>query len=248
MRVYILEDEPPAAAQLVAAIRAWDPAAEIPSVAESVRDAVRLLRGGPEPDLIFADIRLTDGLSFRVFDEVKVRCPVVFATAYDEHAIRAMEQNAIDYLLKPIQRARVAQALDKYVRLREHFGGRTAGLAEALSRPAPPGRVLARRGPAFVAVPVDRIAWFTTEHKLTLLVDRTGARLMVDEPLAELEARLDPRAFFRLNRQILAHVEAVQGFRSSGKGRLVVTLAPPADDDVLVSQESAAAFRAWIAG
>lgn len=248
MRVYILEDEPPAAAQLVAAIRAWDPAAEIPSVAESVRDAVRLLRAEPEPDLIFADIRLTDGLSFRVFDEVKVRCPIVFATAYDEHAIRAMEQNAIDYLLKPIQRARVAQALDKYVRLREHFGGRTAGLAEGLSRPAPPGRVLARRGPAFVAVPVDRIAWFTTEHKLTLLVDRTGARLMVDEPLAELEARLDPRAFFRLNRQILAHVEAVQGFRSSGKGRLVVTLAPPADDDVVVSQECAAAFRAWISG
>lgn len=251
MRVLILEDEAPAAAQLAAAIRAWDGGSVIAGVAESVREAVRLLRAGPEPDLIFADIRLADGLSFRVFEEAPVRCPVVFATAYDEHVMTALAHNAIDYLLKPIQPARVAHALDKYARLREHFGGRLLGLAEALRRSAPPPapeRVVARRGAAFVAVPLDRIAWFTTEHKLTLLVDRSGARLVVDEPLAELEARLDPRSFFRLNRQILAHAGAVLRFRSGGKGRLLVTLDPPADDEVVVSQENAAAFRAWIAG
>jgi DNA-binding LytR/AlgR family response regulator len=248
MRLLILEDEAPAAAQLTAAIHAWNEGARVIGVAESVREAVRFLREEPEPDLIFADIRLADGLSFRVFEQVTVRCPVVFATAYDQHVIEAMEQNAIDYLLKPTQPARVAQALDKYVRLREHFRGRLEGLAEAVARPASPGRVLARRGAAFVAVPLDRVAWFTTEHKLTLLVDRAGARLIVDEPLGELEARLDRRLFFRLNRQILAHIGAVVRFRSGGKGRLLVTLDPPADDEVVVSQEAGAAFRAWIAG
>jgi DNA-binding LytR/AlgR family response regulator len=250
VRLLILEDEPPAAAQIVAAVRAWSEGARVLGVVDSVREAVRTLREEPEPDLIFADVRLADGLSFRVFDEVPVRCPVVFATAYDQHVIEAMEQNAIDYLLKPIQPARVAQALDKYVRLREHFRGRLSGLAEALTHPrrAHPERVLARRGAAFVAVPLARIAWFTTEHKLTLLVDRAGGRLLVDETLAELEARLDPRAFFRLNRQILAHVGAVVRFRGGGKGKLLVTLDPPADDEVPVSQESAAAFRAWMAG
>jgi len=253
MRILILEDEAPAAAQLASAIHAWNEGAQVAGVAESVREAVRLLREGPEPDLVFADIRLADGLSFRVFEEAPVRCPVVFATAYDQHVIEAMNQNAIDYLLKPIQQARVAQALDKYVRLREHFRGRVLGLAEALASPGAPGparpeRVLARRGAAFVAVPFDRVAWFTTEHKLTLLVDRSGARLVVDEPLGELEARLDRRVFFRLNRQILTHAGAVLRFRSGGKGKLLVTLDPPADDEVVVSQENAAAFRAWIAG
>jgi two-component system LytT family response regulator len=147
MRLLILEDEPPAAAQIVAAARAWSAGVEVAGVIESVREAVRSLREAPEPDLVFADVRLADGPSFRVFDEVSVRCPIVFATAYDQHVIQAMEQNAIDYLLKPIQPARVAQALDKYVRLREHFRGRLPVPAEALARPerARPERVLARR-------------------------------------------------------------------------------------------------------
>jgi DNA-binding LytR/AlgR family response regulator len=249
MRVTILEDEALAAAQLVDLIRCWDPEVRVTAVHESVRDAVDALRAGPEPDLLFADIRLSDGLSFRVFDEVPVRCPVVFATAYDAHVVEALERNAIDYLLKPLQAERVARALDKYVRLREHFQGRLTGLADALARRADdgPARVIARRGAAFVAVPLERVAWFTTEHKLTLLVDRDGVRLAVDEGLAELEARLPPRRFFRLNRQVLAQVDAVRGFRSAGRGRIEVTLAPAADDEVVVSQEAAAAFRAWIA-
>ena len=118
MRVLILEDEPPAAAQLVAAIHRWDPDVRVAAVIETVRGAVDALRAGPEPDLLFADVRLADGLSLRVFDEVAVRCPVVFATAYDAHVVEALERNAIDYLLKPLHPARVAQALDKYLRLR----------------------------------------------------------------------------------------------------------------------------------
>jgi two-component system LytT family response regulator len=256
LQVVILEDEPHAALQLAASIRAWEHTSalgvEVSAVAESVRDAVALLRDRPAPDLVFADIRLADGLSFRVFDEVRVDCPVVFATAYDQYAIAAMTANAIDYLLKPIEPARVARALDKYLRLREHFRGKVVGLASALSSPygeaARVGRVLARKGPAFVPLSVDRIAWFTTEHKLTLVVDVTGARLVVDESLGELEARLDPRAFFRLNRQVLAQASAVKRFRSGGKGKLLVTLEPPADDEVVVSQEIAASFREWMAG
>jgi DNA-binding LytR/AlgR family response regulator len=89
------------------------------------------------------------------------------------------------------------------------------------------------------------VVWFTTEHKLTLLVHRNAARLVVDEPLGALEERLAPR-FFRLNRQVLAQADAIASFRSAGKGRIAVTLRPPADEDAVVSQETAAAFRAWI--
>jgi DNA-binding LytR/AlgR family response regulator len=192
MRVAILEDEPAAVAQLEHAIRRWDPSAEIAWVAATCRRAVELLGagGGPAPDLIFADVRLADGSSLAVFDEVEVACPVVFATAHEAFVVEALERNAIDYVLKPIQPERIAAALDKYARLEAHFAG-PRGLGAKLG--LPPERVLARKGAAFVAVPVAQIAWFTTEHKLTLLVDRAGARLLVDEPLGELERRLDRR-------------------------------------------------------
>jgi two-component system LytT family response regulator len=183
-----------------------------------------------------------------VFDEVRLSCPVVFTTAYDDYVMKAMERNAIDYLLKPIEERRLAQALDKYLRLREHFGGKLSALAGELSRqPSEPARVLARRGAGFVAVSLDRVAWFTTEHKQTMLVERGGKRLMVDETLGELETRLGTRVF-RLNRQYLACAESIVGFESAGKGRLLVTLEPRTEDDVIVSQEAAAAFRAWITG
>src|SRR5262249_33404622 len=216
--------------------RAWGPV-EIAGVAATVRRAVELLREGLAPSLIVADIRLADGSSLAVFDEVAVVCPVVFATAYDSFVVEALERNAIDYLLKPIQPERVAAALDKYVRLGAHFAGAGAAVATALGHR--PERILARKGAAFVAVPLAQVAWFTTEHRLPLLGGRAGARLVVDEPLADLAVRLDPRRFFRLNRQILAQVDAVAAFRSAGKGKLWVELEPSAKDEVLVSQENA---------
>ncbi len=246
LRVLLLEDEPPALAQLERAIRLWDSSVPVLGGLASVRAAVDWLRVHPEPDLVFADVRLSDGLSLRVFDEVRVACPVVFTTAYDSYAMRAMEQNAIDYLLKPIEAKRVAQALDKYVRLRQHFGGKLAALAASFrDDAASPARVLARRGAGFVAVPIERVAWFTTQYKQTVLVEQTGNRLLVDEALGDLEARLGAQVF-RLNRQYLACAEAIAGFESAGHGRVLVTLEPRPDDDVVVSQESAPAFKAWI--
>lgn len=257
VRIFILEDEPLGARHLEEAVRRWDPAAEIVGEADSVRRAAELLSAMREPDLLLMDLRLADGLSFRLFDLLPLRCPAIVTTAYDAHVIEALEHNAIDYLLKPISVERLGQALNKYLRLREHFAGRLAGMAAQLEAPpaaraprapgAPIERLLARRGAAFVAVPLERVAWFTTEHKLTLLADRDGARLLVDTPLSELAERLAPR-FFRLNRQYLAQADAIERFRSVGKGRLLVTLRPPAPDEVIVSQEAAAAFRAWITG
>jgi two-component system LytT family response regulator len=246
LRVAILEDEPPAAAALERALRRWDARVEIAFVAASVRRAVERLTATPELDLVLADIRLADGLSLRAFDEARPTCPVIFTTAYDAYVIEAMERNAIDYLLKPIEEARLAQAMNKYVRLREHFGGKLAALARDLaSDRGGASKILARSGAAFVAVPLDRVAWFTTEHKLTILATNDGKRFVVDDPLADLEARLGESAF-RLNRQYLACAAGIASFRPAGRGRLLVTLAPQADDDVLVSQESAAEFRRWV--
>jgi DNA-binding LytR/AlgR family response regulator len=247
LRILIVEDELPAVAHLERLLRVWDPSAVVVGSFGSVRATIDWLRSHAEPDLILADIRLSDGLSLRVFDEVKVACPVIFTTAHDDYVMKALERSAIDYLLKPIEAPRLARALEKYQRLREHFGGRLAALAGELAKAGEePSRVLARRGAGFVAVPIERIAWFTTEYKQTVLVERAGARLLVDEALGDLEARLGARVF-RLNRQYLACAHAIMGFESAGRGRLVVTLEPRTEDDVVVSQESAGRFKDWMA-
>lgn len=109
-------------------------------------------------------------------------------------------------------------------------------------------RVVARHGLDLLAIPIERVAWFMSERRLTIVCEKTGARHLVDERLGELVETLDPRRFFRVNRQFLAQVEAVKSFHPVGKGRLGVLLDPDPDEDVVVSQERAAEFRAWVEG
>jgi len=236
VKVLVLEDERPALDQLLAGLRAWDPGAQV-EVLDSVRAAVRRLLEG-EPDVILADIRLTDGRSLEVFERVRVRCPVVFVTAYDQYTQPALALGGIDYITKPVDPARLAQALDKVLRLAAHFRGGAPGARSARQR------LLVRRGSATLAVPVDSIAWFHTEHRLVFATCADGARHVVDQSLQALEDTLDPERFFRVGRSFIVQIEAVRGFVPHGKGRLLLNLEPAGG--AVVSADRAAAFRAWL--
>ena len=107
-------------------------------------------------------------------------------------------------------------------------------------------RFLVRRGTEFVSVSTSDAAYFYSDDKLTFLVTRYGSRFLIESPLAELEGALDPSEFFRVNRQVLACAEAITSFRPKGKGRLLVELNPKPRFDVVVSQERAGPFRAWL--
>lgn len=247
IRVAIIEDERPAREHLERAVRRADGAVDVVAQLESVAAAVDWLGRNPAPDLILADIQLSDGLALDVFERVEVGCPVVFCTAYDEYLTEAMRHNGIDYLLKPIRDRDVADAIAKYRRLGEHFGARLRAFAGQVRSAAPERRrLLVRSGEEFVAVPLEQVAYFEVEDKLVALVTVDGAHYDIDRALAELEAELSPSDFFRVNRQYLVHARAVQRFRPYFKGRLVVDLAPAARTEVLVSQENAARFRAWM--
>jgi two-component system LytT family response regulator len=247
VEVLLLEDEGPALALLAEGVRAWDPAVRIAGGLGSVAEAVAFLRSHRAPDLILMDVQLSDGLSLDVLRQVELSCPVVVVTAHDSYVLEALALNCIDYLLKPVRQERLAQALDKYLRLRQHFAGDLAGLLRSLGpRSGHPDRVLVRKGLDFLPLPVAEIAYFFAEYKLVFVRDRAAVQYLVDRALAELESELDPRRFFRLNRKYLAHVDAVKRFRPGDKGRLVVTLQPEPAEAVIVSQERAAAFRAWL--
>jgi DNA-binding LytR/AlgR family response regulator len=248
IRVAIVEDERPAREHLERAVARADAEAEVVAQLDSVAVAVAWLRSNPPPDLVLADIQLSDGLALDIFEQTELGCPVVFCTAYDEYLTEAMRHNGIDYLLKPIRDRDVADALAKYRRLSEHFGARLRAFAGQVRAGAAGERrrLLVRSGEEFLAVPLSRVAYFEVEDKLVALVTVDGNRFAIDRPLAELEAELAQGDFFRVNRQYLVHARAVQRFRPYFKGRLLVDLAPPARGEVVVSQENAARFRAWM--
>jgi two-component system, LytTR family, response regulator len=247
IRVAIIEDERPAREHLERAVSRADGEVDVVAQLDSVAAAVDWLRGHPSPDLILADIQLSDGLALDVFEQVEVGCPVVFCTAYDEYLTEAMRHNGIDYLLKPIRDRDVADAIAKYRRLGEHFGARLRAFTEKVrTAAAERRRLLVRAGQEFVAVPLEQVAYFEVEDKLVALVTVDGSRYDIDRALAELEVELAPSDFFRVNRQYLVHARAIHRFRPYFKGRLVIDLLPPARAEVLVSQENAARFRAWM--
>lgn len=238
LRIAIVEDEPPAREKLAAAIRRAAADAEIVAELGSVGETAAWLAAYGSPDLLFLDIQLSDGLSFELFERTEVTCPVIFATAYDEHLLKAFESNGIDYLLKPIRPERVASAIEKYRKLRGHF---TAQQRAALRE-----RFLVRKGIDFVSVKAADIAYVYTSDKLVFLVTKAGARHVLDRPLAELEAELDPAAFLRVNRAFLVHIDAVVRCRPYGKGKLLLELRPPAEEEVVVSQERSVLVRGWL--
>lgn len=247
IRIVLLEDEQPARERLEQAVMRAAADARIEVALASVAQAVEWLTTHPAPDLILADIQLSDGLSLEIFDRVAVDCPVVFCTAYEEYLVDAMGRFGIDYLLKPIRDADLAGALAKYRRLEAHFAGRLRELGTAIARQHR-RRLVVRRRDGFAAISLDDVAYFVVDDKLVDVVTRDGKRFGVDRALGELEAELDPDEFFRVNRQYLVRAAAVAGFRPFIKGRLLVDLAPPAAGDVVVSQENASRFRIWLGG
>ena len=251
LRALILEDEAPARERLATLLAAATPPFTVAGAVDSLAAAALWFRTHPAPDLIFADIQLGDGLSLDWFRTTPPPCPVVFVTAHDDYLLEAFATHGLAYLLKPVKRTELDNALAKYRDLARHFAANLAALAASLSAPPVPAartprhRILAQRGSTFSPVAIADVAYFVSENKLTFLVGRTGERCLVNEPLATLAAELAPAQFFRVNRTVLAHIAAVKNFTSVGKGRLAVQLMPRPADEVLVSQENAASFRAW---
>lgn len=247
MKVFIAEDEPPARERLVQALARVAPQVVVVGHADSVKATAQYLATQPPPDLLLLDIQLGDGLSLELFDGRELAVPVVFTTAYDRFAIDAFRALAVDYLLKPVDEAALAQAITKAERLRRGFGSDVMAVLAELQRPRWRQRLLGRKGSAFQAFDVSELAYVVSLDKLSHAVLHDGSRLLLETPLAELEGQLDPAQFFRANRQTLLAVRAVAGFVPAGKGRLKLQLRPAPTGDLVVSQERAAEFKAWLA-
>lgn len=245
MKVLIIEDEINAARKLETMLSAADSNIKVIAVTDSVRDTLAWLQNNPPPDLAFVDIQLADDTSFEIFRQYKIRFPVIFVTAYDEYILQSFEHNSVDYLLKPYSEERLKKALEKVKQLEKHFVSRHIYNMLDNAVPAYKSRYIVKKGLECIPVETSHIAYFFTEHKITFLKDRENNVYIIDKNLAELETSLDPATFLRLNRKYIAGITSLKSYKPNGTGRILVSLSPPASEEIIVSRETAPAFRKW---
>lgn len=251
MNIAIIEDEIPALNRIKKLITEIVPNAKIVFTADTIETAVARFNQHPSIDLALLDIELADGQSFDIFKHTTISCPVIFTTAYDEFALKAFKLNSIDYLLKPIDKEELHNAIAKFKTIHHHptdYASRLQDLLENFT-PQPTAfksRFLIKTGTKLVSVSTDEVAYFHASEKVVYVVTNTLQKYIIDYSLDELTKMLDPHFFFQLNRQYIAHMKAIKNIHSYFNGKLKVELAPDSNDEIIISREKSAEFKDWL--
>jgi DNA-binding LytR/AlgR family response regulator len=247
MNTIILEDESRAAKHLERLLANVAPSIKVIAKLESVRDGVNYLQNNPEPDLIFSDIQLADGLSFEIYKQVVVRCPIIFTTAYDHYAIEAFQTNGIDYLLKPIEEERLRQAIEKA----KHFSpGLILEKLLAINMPKTEkvfkSRFMVKVGDKIKSVPVEDILVFYSQEKASFIRTSDKHTYCIDYALDQLEPMLDPEKYFRINRKYIVSIDACTNILAWTNSRLRLKIDGIDDSDIIVARERVVEFKMWL--
>lgn len=250
MDILIVEDEALLAVELSERLVHLDGDIHIAGQTDSIATTVEWLQHN-SCDLIFLDVHLSDGISFSIFDKIKVKCPVIFVTAYDQYAIKAFEVNSIAYLLKPIDEKDLERSLNKYKEMKSLFRSDLEGLLDYLGKPQPEtkpfiNRIMLSSGNAQMALSVDDIAYFMADGRYLFAVSVNGDKYFCDSTLYKLEEELDDRNFFRLNRRFIVSFASVSYFTPYSKSRVKVKLKPEPEEDIIISSEKVKEFKEWL--
>lgn len=249
MKLVIIEDEKPAAEKLHKALLQYNADIDVLATLGSVQEATQWFTQHPMPELIFMDIELSDGLSFRLFENISVECPVIFTTAYDEYWQEAFEYNSIEYLLKPVKPEKLGAAMKKYEKLKQYFTDNYKKLMNWQPGAANNGykkRFLVKRGTDYISIKTEEVAYFYAAHKVVCMVDSSGQKFILDQSLADIEMQLDPAHFYRVNRKYLVNMSAIKRIKTYPKSKLLLEVAPLVTDEIIISQENVASFKQWM--
>jgi DNA-binding LytR/AlgR family response regulator len=247
MEILVIEDEKPAADRLKTLVSALLPDARFYGHIDSISSAVSWFENHPAPDLIFCDIQLADGHSFEIFERIKVNSPIIFTTAFDQYAIRAFKLNSVDYLLKPLDPAELEAAIRKFQRQSINKSVDVQQLRDLLlSDNRYKERFLVKIGEKIHSLPVSEASFFYTAEKATYLQNQDGRKFIIDYTLEQLENLLNPSRFYRLNRKYIASYDSIEGIFLYSNSRMKVKLNRCEDNEILISREKTASFKAWL--
>lgn len=254
MKAIIIEDEEIIARVLQNKIQKVAPDIQVIEVLPSLKTARRWLSENAEPDLMFMDIQLSDGVSFEIFNDFSLTCPIIFTTAYDEYAIRAFKVNGVDYLLKPVKDAELESAISKCRRIVEKKDLPPTDFMELIKSLANPAatnkykeKIIVSIRNQWMPVSVKDIACFCKEV-LNYIYLLNGEKYMIDiVTLDELEEVLDPRQFYRANRQFIINIDAVQTVKPIENSKLIIRLKEPNQKlEIDMSRLKSPEFKKWL--
>ncbi len=249
MKVVILEDEKLAAGHLKNLIMSLDTEIEVCAVLDSVKSGIVWFMKNEEPDLVFMDIQLGDGLSFEILDVIKLECPIIFTTAFDEYALQAFKVNSVDYILKPVEKEEIKVALKKIEVLRQAHSSsqqeriKTAG--QMLS-PTFKERFIVKLGEHIHSLETNKILYFYSVEKATFARYTDTNKYLLDHSLDRIIELVPPDKFFRINRQYIISYEAIKDIVQYSNSRLRISLIHSDDKEIIVSRERVQDFKKWL--
>lgn len=250
MKVIIIEDETPAANRLEKLLQTISNDIDIAEKLDSVASAVHYFQSSPQPDLIFMDIQLADGLSFDIFLQVQIKAPVIFTTAFDQYTLKAFKVNSIDYLLKPIDEEELIKAVEKYkqlyVKKESDFSEKILKAFQEMNSTRFKERLLVKRGQQLTYIKTEATAFCYADGKLCFAVDFDNNKHLLEINLSQLEEQLQPNKFYRINRHLLVNIDAIKKVHTWLGGRLKLEINPATNAETVVSRERVNGFKDWL--
>ena len=251
MEVIIIEDEILLAEELKKELEVIDSSIRVIKQLSNVADSIEWLSHN-KCDLIFSDIELTDGNSFTIFKTLDINIPVVFTTAYNQYAIKALETNSIGYILKPIEGKDLQKVLNKFNQnqlsnpmLNQLMDQLTANTPQKQISPYL-NRLILSLGNVQKPVSVDKIIYFMADDRYLFAITEEGKKYYYDATLAQLENELSPDLFFRANRRYFINKHFISEIKTISRSRLLIKMTEGVSDEIVVSYSRSKEFKKWI--
>ena len=250
MRIVLIEDESLAAEKLERYLLKYDDTIEIVSKLSSISEAVIWFENNNDFEVVFMDIQLTDGLSFEIFNQIKINKPVIFTTAFDEYAIDAFKVNSVDYILKPITFTDVSKAMNKLKSMQTLFSSNKVidDVVKTITKIKIKDRFLVRLGNHIHSIKANEISLFYADGRTVYLVTNENKKFILDYKLEDLFLVLDQSEFFRVNRTFIVNINAIKDVIVYSNSRLKISPKTIIEKEIIVSREKVSAFKNWFEG
>lgn len=250
MKILIIDDEDNAIERLEKLVYEVAPEKQVVGKCKSVQHTLQWLQENDYPDLILSDVQLSDGLSFEIFDQLKKRTPVIFVSAFDKYAIDAFRAEGLHYLLKPVKKQELKDAINRYEK--NYQGNKLMATEENLTQIALKQQVqerfIIRTGAQIKLLQDTEIAYLYSEHKTVFVVTFENQKYPMDITLEGFEKILNPALFYRISRQFIVQQKAIRKMEPASKQRIALTLSPATKHETITSFERTPSFKKWLLG